>query len=87
MYTEGDWTGTLWQVESGNRIVADCVLETARQPGMTRNEKIANIKLISAAPNLAEALKAYQTANRLHNDSEAELYQQGEMALKKAGVL
>ena len=41
----------------------------------------------NAAWDMAEALKAYQKANRLHNDGEAELHEQGKAALKKAGVL
>jgi hypothetical protein len=42
-------------------------------------------RLVAVAPKLAEALIAYQQANRLHNDSEAVLWAQAEEALRAAG--
>lgn len=44
----------------------------------------ANARLISAAPELLEALKKYQAFNRLKNDRDVELFDLGERALKKA---
>ena len=44
----------------------------------------ANAHLIAAAPQMYEALLAYQQANRLHNDAEAALYDQAEKALNAA---
>jgi hypothetical protein len=39
--------------------------------------------LIEAAPLVLEALKAYHSANIVHNDSEAELYHLGAAAIAK----
>lgn len=39
--------------------------------------------LIESAPLLLEALKAYHSANIVHNDSEAELYHLGAAAIAK----
>ncbi len=44
----------------------------------------ANARLMAAAPELLEALQAYQDANRLHYDSEADLYEKGLFAIAKA---
>jgi hypothetical protein len=52
---------------------------------VTVEEAQANARLIAAAPDLYEALKAYQTANLVHNDAEQILYYLGDFALRKAG--
>jgi len=39
--------------------------------------------MIEAAPLVLEALKAYHSANIVHNDSEAELYHLGAAAIAK----
>lgn len=44
----------------------------------------ANAQLIAAAPDLLAALLAYQAANRIHNDEEAELYDEAKAAIIKA---
>lgn len=49
-----------------------------------RKEQKADAVLIAAAPDLLEALKAYQEANRVSNDSQAELYEMAEAAIAKA---
>lgn len=44
----------------------------------------ANARLAASAPDLLEALKQYQEANRIHNDSEADLYERARAAIEKA---
>ena len=42
-------------------------------------------RLIAAAPILFETLKAYQNANRLRYKADYKLYDQGKLAIAKAG--
>ncbi len=56
-YTKGEWTTTPFQVVADGQAIADCVLGIQRQPKMTSTELRANIRLITAAPDLYEACK------------------------------
>ncbi len=55
-YTKGQWEATPFEVVAKEKTVADCVLSADRQPGMAKSERSANIHLISAAPDMLEAL-------------------------------
>ena len=56
-YTKGEWRATSFEVITDSATIADCVLGQSRQPDITMKECIANAQLISAAPDMYEALK------------------------------
>lgn len=45
------------------------------------NDERKILSALACGRKLEEALKAYQVANRQHNDSEAELYERAALAL------
>jgi hypothetical protein len=51
-------------------------------PKLTYVDKDVTVEDVNnKVKKLTEALEAYQKANRIHNDAEAELYEKGEEAL------
>jgi hypothetical protein len=83
-FKKGEWTlmgKSNAIVQCGNYIVADC---TADLGALSKDCVQANAYLISAAPDMYEALKQYQYYNHIHNDMEAILSDLAIKALKKA---
>lgn len=73
-------------VETADRLADLDICEVSwfdnRAPSRATAE--ANANLIAAAPDLLAALEKYQSANRLHNDAEAELFEFAAPAITKA---
>jgi len=72
MFTKGEWKATPFEVVTDDTTIADCVLGNSasisgkiRQPNMTSEEAQANTNLISAAPEMFEALYLANTQLRL----------------------
>ena len=77
---DGDETGLFIRMEKLKGV--DEFLAIYASPNPKQRE--ADARLIAAAPELLEALRAYQKANRLHNDTEAKLYSEAEAVLTRA---
>lgn len=75
------WTKT--QTERGSVIFANDG-NPIYTPERTAEQREAMAQLIAAAPELLEALQAYQDANRIHHDGEALLYELAAAAIAKA---
>jgi hypothetical protein len=53
-HTPGPWAAGAFHVHSAESVICDCVL--SQNANLPTEEKIANIRLIAAAPDLLEAL-------------------------------
>ena len=74
-------------VELADRIEAEAVRQVRSASNLVTVGMTAyldgNVDLLAQRDTLLEALKAYQAANRLHHDADAELFEMGRAAIAK----
>jgi len=78
-YREDDRKATLLQIPFTTPPWNDAYIWMSRQAAIHMKTFIDHI--VNENTTLKRALEAYQSANRMHNDSESELWEQGELAL------